>query len=356
MIFMRARILLILLYPGFLFAGIGDRDSTRAKSPDTIFVKNFRDQPHLTFEFARRNQRLNLVNPANEKQILTYAPNTRVNFIASLDYRWLSVSLGLFSMGATEAKKKGNTDQFSLRFSFNGKRIWNTNFIQAYQGYYLANPQVADTSWNAATMNYPQRPDVFTFTLFSNLHYCFRPEKFSYRAALWQLDRQEQSAGSFISGISYRFNLITSDTLQTLVPESLYGDFLAQNRAVNMRQSTFTIHGGYIHTFVANKTWFLTLYFLPGIAFESGFYQPQDLQMRSFKSAAALATEFRLITGYNGERWFGGLSIHTLSFTGTRQADLWIDSNFGWTRLFFGHRFRQVDRTKGPRFMRAIGL
>lgn len=356
--FMKARILLFLLFPGFLHSNTRaiDEFGINRIEQDTSYIRKFKDQPHLTFEFARRNQEIRLINPLNGVQSVNYEPNTRVSFITSFDYRWFSLSLGLFSFGASEAKKKGNTDQFNLKFSFNGKRFWNTNYIQAYQGYFQNNPLVSNPNWNPQTEIYPQRPDITNFTFFSNIAYCFKPDRFSYRAALWQLDRQEKSAGSFITGLSYRLNLLDSDTSLTMIPFSLYGDFLPDNRAVSVRQSTFTIHGGYIHTFVANKTWFCTLYFLPGLAFESGFYRPDDLRIRNFKSATTIATEFRIILGYNGLKWFGGISGHSLSFAGNRNADLWVDSSFGWVRFFGGYRFNQVDRSKGSRTLRSIGL
>jgi hypothetical protein len=354
---MKARILLLLLFPGFSFARTAESFEDLANNPqDSSYIRKFKDQPHLTFEFARRNQEIRLINPLNESQSVNYEPNTRVSFITSFDYRWLSLSLGLFSYGAADSDKKGDTEQFNLKFSFNGRRIWNTNYIQAYQGYFQNNPLVSNPNWNPQTEIYPQRPDIFNFTFFSNIAYCFRPDRFSYRAALWQLDRQEKSAGSFIAGLSYRFNLIDSDSSITMIPFSLYNDFQPNNRAVSVRQSTFTFHGGYIHTFVAKKSWFCTLYFLPGIAFESGFYRPDDLRVRNFKSATTLATEFRIILGYNGLKWFGGISGHSLSYAGNRKADLWVDSSFGWVRFFGGYRFNQVDRTKGSKLLRAIGL
>jgi hypothetical protein len=101
---------------------------------------------------------------------------------------------------------------------------------------------------------------------------------------------------------------------------------------------------------------FLTLYFLPGIAIESGAYLPEDNILRIFNSEGAFATEFRFITGYNGNRWFGGLSLHSISFAGNRNSELWVNTSMGSVRLFCGYRFREVDRNKTPRFLRAIGL
>jgi hypothetical protein len=326
------------------------------ETQDSLFIRSLRSHPHVTLEFARRIQRLEIRSSSNNLILIRYEPNTRVNMVGSFDYKWLSLSLGLLSFKASETYRKGNTTQFSVRASFSGKRIWNTNFIQLFSGFYLANPDVADKSWNALKDSFPRRPDLNTVTLFSNLHYCFNPSKFSYRAALWQLDRQEKSAGSFIAGLSYRLTLISSDSNQTLIPPSLYPDFKSEYRIINYRQANFTFHGGYIHTFVYRKYWFLTLYFLPGISLESGYYVPEDHQNRFFRSHVTAASEFRFIVGYNGDRWFGGLSSHSISFSGNQNQGISIDNNFNWSRLFVGYRFGAVNRKNKQSLLGRIGL
>jgi hypothetical protein len=171
-----------------------------------------------------------------------------------------------------------------------------------------------------------------------------------------QLEQQQQSGGSFIAGLSYRFNLITSDESQSMIPSVLHIDYQPQNRAVALRQSTFTFHGGYVHSFVSPNDLCLTLYFLPGIAIESGAYLPEDNILRIFNSQGAFATEFRFITGYNGDRWFGGLSLHSIGYAGNRSGELWVNTSMGSARLFCGYRFGEVNRSKLPRFLRAFGL
>lgn len=322
---------------------------------DTSFIRPFTDRPQLTFEFAQRNQKIDLVNPANEKQKISYEPNNRINFITSFDYRWLSLSLGLFSFDGDDGAQKGSTQQFALRFSINSKRVWNSNFLQLYNGYYLSNPQEIP-QWVPAQNSFPIRPDISTLTWFSNIYYCFSPSSFSYRAALWQLERQEKSAGSFLAGASYRFNWITSDESTTMIPAALYSDYAEANRAVAVQQSTLAFHAGYVHTFVARKYWYFTVFFMPGLAVENGFYKADDLIQRSFESELAAAAELRLVGGYNGDRFFCGMSGHSITYSGTRKADLWVNTSTSTARLFAGYRFQKVDRTKGPKLLRFVGL
>lgn len=312
-------------------------------SVDTNFIERFRDQPHLTFEFMRRGQAIELRSPSMPAARIVYHPNTLVNFNVSFDYRWLSLSVGLFRLKANPGR--GETSQFSLRASFSGKHIWNSNFIQVYNGFYLANPTLAEPEWTPGSP-YPLRPDLTSFTLFSNLDYCFTPQKFSYRAALWQLDRQRKSAGSFILGASYRLHLINSDNSRTLVPDSLFEVFEPRHRLVAQRISNLTFHGGYFHTFVIQKTWFISLYYLPGISIQNGIFLSGDGYTRNFRSKLSGASEFRFIAGFNGDNWFGGISHHSLAFTGNRNIEMWVEDNYSAVRIFAGYRFGAPARKK----------
>jgi hypothetical protein len=326
------------------------------ESHDSSYVRSFRSQPHLTFEFARRRQKIDIRNPNLDTFLLRYEANTRTNFLVSFDYKWLSLSLGLFSFGASEADRKGNSSQFSLRASYNGARWWNSNFYQSYTGFFLTNPLSSYPNWNPTTDQYPQRPDVKTSTFFSNLYYCFSPTNFSYRAALWQLDRQEKSAGSFLAGASMRFYSLISDSGITLIPPSQIPLFDSQSLIVSQRVSNFSLNVGYVHTFVYQKSWFLTVYFVPGLSLQNGYYQPQGMQIRSDRSKVTGTSEFRIILGYNGDKWYGGISSYSISYAGSKNVGTWIDNNYNWFRLFWGVRLSPPERSNNGGLLDKIGL
>ena len=349
-------IFIFLLFISTSFSVSAQTESANATKQDSLYVTKFTDRPHLTFELANRSQRIDIRNPDLDTFLLRYQPNTSTNFIASFDYRWLSLSLGLLSLQAGDSYRKGTSSQFSLRASFNGRRLWNTNFIQVYKGYYLTNPLVANPEWNAKTDQYPQRPDLSTVTVFSNLFYCFSPEKFSYRAALWQLDRQEKSAGSFLAGLSLRLHRMDSDTGQSLIPASIAYLFKPENRLIAQSVTNFNINAGYVHTFVVRHSWFLTLYFVPGISIQNSYYLSEDKQIRNQQNKVTGTSEFRFILGYNGNRWYSGISSYSISFSGNRNLGVSVNDNYNWFRLFVGYRLRPVDRSNLPAWRQKIRL
>ena len=329
-------------------------NSLAQKDPD--YISSFNDRPHLTFELASRNQDVIIRNPDAENFQLTYRPNSRSSFITCLDYRWLSLSLGLIKFQSSDGDRKGETKQFSFRASFNGRRFWNSNFIQIFNGYYLANPQVANPSFNPQSDFYPTRPDLTTTTLFSNLFYCFNPDKFSYRASLYQLDRQERSSGSVIAGVSLRMHRMLSDPDQSLIPTELAPQFKPEYRLISQSATNFNFNVGYVHTFVYKHSWFLTLYFVPGISIQNSYYLSEDKQIRNQQNKTTAVSEFRFILGYNGDNWYSGISSYSISFAGKRDLGVWVDDNYSWFRMFVGYRFKAVDRTHLPEWRKKIQL
>lgn len=347
-------LLIFVSFSSFAFAELPDTGASSIKS--NAFVRSFRSNPHITFEFARRRQILDIRNAALDTLLLRFEPNTRTNLIASFDYKWLSLSLGLISFSTVDGDRKGNSSQFSLRANFNGKRIWNSNFLQFYKGFFLTNPRSIDPEWNSISDNFPQREDVYTSTFFSNVYYCFKPERFSYRAALWQLDRQEKSAGSFLAGASLRFYGLNSDSGYTLIPDKAIPLFDSDKLVVAQRVSNFNFNIGYVHTFVYNKSWFLTLYFVPGLSIQNSFYQALDQQIVREPGQIIGMSEFRIVTGYNGEKWFAGLSSYSISFSGNERMGIWIDNSYTWFRLFTGFRMNGAGSDRKSKLLQRIGL
>jgi len=323
---------------------------------DTNYIRSYSSNPHITFDIARRLEAIELQSPIRDTLALRYEVNSRFNVITSFDYRWLSIAFSLFNFQSLDGNKKGSSNTFSLRLNANGRRIWSTNFIQVNEGFHLSNPLTAYPLWNGLSDQYPQRPDMTSVTLFSNISYCFKPEQFSYRASLWQLDRQEKSAGSFITGLSMRVGVLLSDTNQTLVPTSLFDQYPVQTRLVEQRTSNLSFNFGYIHTFVYKRNWFLTIYLLPGLSFQNGIYRTQDLNFRSYQSEITGSSEFRFVLGHNGDTWFYGLSSHSFAYSGNQRMELRVNNSYSAFRIFCGYRFKAPDRTKGPKILRKIGL
>jgi len=60
---------------------------------DSFYILSLKHRPHLTFEFARRIQNIQIRNPVLPSMLVQYDPNTSTNFMASFDINGLVFQL-----------------------------------------------------------------------------------------------------------------------------------------------------------------------------------------------------------------------------------------------------------------------
>jgi hypothetical protein len=147
-----------------------------------------------------------------------------------------------------------------------------------------------------------------------------------------------------------------SDSSQSLIPVELAPQFKPEYRLISQSATNINFNVGYVHTFVYRHSWFLTLYFVPGISVQNSYYLSEDKQIRNKPNQTTGVSEFRFILGYNGDRWYSGISSYAISFAGKRDLGVWVDDNYSWFRMFVGYRFKPLDRSRLPRFFDKIGL
>jgi hypothetical protein len=173
---------------------------------------------------------------------------------------------------------------------------------------------------------------------------------------LWQIDRQERSAGSFVAGASLRFYGMVADSGITLIPQEVQPLYNSNQLVIAQRVSNFNFNVGYVHTFVYDKSWFATIYFVPGISIQNSYFQAEGQQIIRDPGQILGMSEFRLVLGYNGEQWFGGISSYSIGFSGNDKQSLWIDNSYNWFRMFAGFRLNAPGLNRKARFLERIGL
>ena len=294
-------------------------DSLRAKYV-TAIPKYFYLKPVLSV----RTLGLDVNEKDNPGSLTEYAPNTRT-------YMGLGVYLfdiGLeFSFELPESDQQieefGETEIFDLQSNIYAKK-WGGDFAyQRYKGFFVQN----------ATDR--RRPDLSLFNIHANLFYVFNHKKFSYRAAYNLSEYQKKSAGSFILSTYFSRFLVKADSA-ILSPDqsavSAEGDF------VRGSFTTLAIMPGYAHTFVWKQLYInLALSLGPGYQWIS--YTPVDDANRSVSSFDALVN-FRSALGYNGKRFFGGISFFNQTLNAVID-DVEITSFSGNIKLFFGLRLKE---------------
>lgn len=318
---------------------------------DTNYIKSFRDDLVLTFVGTSAGNQLSS-NDLNGKTI-TYSTNLPTSFGLGIDYKWLTIEYAS-SFGRTGPPEKGYTDMRSVGFGLTGRKLLFRNFYHQTHGFYLTNPEYINPSFNPATDNYPFRSDVQSTVYYATLNYCFNHRKFSSIASLWQLERQQKSAGSFITGVSFSLAGYQSDS--ALFPQRLKNNFEKEDAITDFKYALYGVNAGYVHTFAFGRSrkFFLSLGLIPGISFQSGSSYSTTSGNRLYKNTVGLHTEARYSLGYNGDKWYAALCGTSYAVTSTFEGENPLAQGYFFSRIAIGHKFKMKE-TKLP-FLQRLGL
>lgn len=335
-----------------IFSNAAAQDTTW-KDPgyDTSYVKSFRDDFVLSLVSTVCGNEIS----ASDKQgrTLSFATNLPSSFGLGVDYKWLTAEY-TSSFGRTGPAEKGYTRLQNIGFGLTGRKWWFRNFHQRTQGYYLKNPEFLDPQFDPATDYYPMRGDVGNSVYFATLNYGFNHRRYSNNAAIWQLERQKKSAGSFTAGVTFSVATHTADS--ALFPEQFEREFELSEAITRFEFYLYGLNAGYLHSFAISRSrkFFISLSLIPGISYQEGVAQLEDSKTRINKSGFGAHSESRLSFGYNGDRWYASIMsvnyLVTTVFKGTNP----LSQGYTFGRIAIGYRFKMKETTSP--FLKRLGL
>ncbi len=305
---------------------------------DTSYIANYRHLLCVNLVNTLREGYVGITNPLNTEEAIEYNTNNYQNWGIGASYKWLSFEFTTKVPFLTPLdKRKGNTYPLGLRLGVNGRRIWFSSFFQYYQGMYIENPQLWDNQWFSKNTRYPIRPDMSNLTIYATINYAFNHRRFSQNAALWQIDQQKRSAGTFVVGLSTALYGVVADS--SVVPKALQARFASSANLTNSGTFYLGINAGYLHTFVIKQRGFIHLGLIPSIGIQGRGYQLSDSTQINRGEGAATA-EVRIALGYNGKTYYGGLAASSIAFADNAALGGVVSVTHSYVRLFFGRRFR----------------
>lgn len=318
---------------------------------DTAYVKSFRDYLVVTFVSSLSGNEIS-VTDTNDRSI-TFGTNLPMSFGLGLDYKWFTFEY-TSSFGRTGDSQKGNTEMKSIGFGLTGRKFWFRNFYQSTQGYYLENPKYFDNGFDPSTDIYPHRADIRSTVYYASLNYGFNYRKFSNMAALWQLERQKKSAGSFTAGLTYSFAFYEADS--ALVPKEYQGLFDKDDFITDFDFSMVGLNVGYLHTFsfTRSRKFFISLALIPGISYQEGTSFVKQTDKTKTDSEVGFHTEARFVAGYNGDRWYTSLSSIGYAVTSAFDNANPFSQGYTFGRFVVGYKIKMPE-TKST-FLKKIGL
>ncbi len=255
------------------------------------------------------------------------------NYSLGFNLNLLDINLGIvFSVPlATESEQLfGESDVTDFQLTAISKRWFADVYYQRYDGFYVQTPNVIIP----AGVPFPRRPDLTTRNSGMSFAYIFNHNKFSLKAPYLFSERQKVSKGSFL--LSYVLSSFSMAADSALIPQAQWIDW---GPGADNQQVRFTSLGfgpGYSHTFVKRK-FFINLTLVVGpahywVKYKDMTTEPEnDIRIDTYSVG-------RVGIGYNGDRFFSGLSITTQSRNVTYERTT-FQNTISTVRLLAGFRF-----------------
>jgi len=307
---------------------------------DTLYIESYVKELTTRLYTSRKFTILNL-SDKNASHSLEYRPNDNLNLGFGATYYGFTLNIGLnLPFINDDDELYGKTSYLDLQSHLLTRKFTFELWLSVYNGYHVANPNSSITDWDISD-NYPYRQDMQTFVGGFSSYYIFNNKKFSYRAAFVQDEWQKKSAGSFLIGGSlYEVNVIADSSLlpYNIVDTSFYDGF-------HFNQSNFatiSINGGYAHSFIIKRKFFITLSLLAGVGGGNTSLKPSMEDMGGTISHTSVNTNltFRFAMGYNSRKIYVGLSnVYSSFITPTPIEDTDIGLSFGNVRFNIVRRF-----------------
>ncbi len=255
-----------------------------------MFPQEFSLRPYFYYKFT------SLETDIKGKERQTYHPNIPVGVGIGFAYKNYALNLA-YAPPFFRDKERGKTKYFDLQYHYYSRKYLFDFFFQDYKGFY--------SEYDKATGLYPYYSDIHIIQYGATAQYVFNHQKFSYRAAFYNNEKQLRSAGSFQLGGGFYYNNLYTDETAILEGRDRF------------RNYQLSITGGYVYTWVFKKDYFFTLGLTGGVnlGLEEIRYSGEKLEVTP--------TVFpRVAAGYNGDDWALSFNFLMNQVCVTRAGDM----------------------------------
>lgn len=305
---------------------------------DTVYIDSYKNQLTTRLYTSRKYTQLK-IRDIGKNTTLAYNPNDRINLGFGATYGAFTLNIGInFPFINHDDDKYGKTDYLDLQSHILFRKLAAEVYYSTTKGYYISNPGKI-LSDDKDTDIYPQRRDLLAIDMGAVAYYIFNHQRFSYRAAFNQDERQKKSAGSFLAGAAIFTTSFQGDSV--LIPHNVDpADFFGGVKLKRSRFANVSVCGGYAYNLIFFKRVFITASLIagPGIGYTKIYTQEDDIDgMKSYEFAFVYTA--RMGAGYNGRRLYIGFSyVNTNVRSGTAVPDTRYIFSRGNIRLNIAYR------------------
>ncbi len=317
----------------FLLAPCASVSAQHRDSIRTEFIYSYADYFFLGPLIERDNLDFDVI--AADDNTKRYAYKSNIAYSLGVNVNLFDVNLRIAFSTPLAAQSRfiyGKSEAKDLQVTAITKKWFADMFYQKYSGFYTESPdQIIPED-----QPFPQRADINTKNYGMSFAYIFNHNQFSLRAPYIFSERQKVSKGSFL--ISYVLSTFSMKADSALVARSQWALWGEGSQARQMRFTSLGFGPGYSHTFVMDK-FFLNLTLILGPAhFWIRYEEAADRAHDDIR--IDLYSQGRIGIGYNGDRFFGGMSVTTQSRNITYE-NVTMQYGSGTFRLVIGYRFKE---------------
>ncbi len=330
----------------FLTSTVDAQINYKPVNYDTNYYHSYLDQLTTRVFSSVKYANFSIVDQNINKSI-SYNVNNRVMLGVGANYSVFGLNIAFSApFNEWDEGKFGKTEYLDMQSHLYLRKYVVDFYLQRYQGFYMSDPEGMIQNWIVPD-SFPKRPDIRIVDAGLNVQFVFNSKKFSYRAAYLQNEWQKKSAGSFILGASVFYVLVRGDS--TLIPSQVApSDFAQGHKYDKSTQFSLGINGGYSHTFVAWKNFFLVVGVSAGPALGTTSVHQTDLkQVTKSGMTVNLNALGRASLGYNSSKFYVGV-FYLNQVVGNKlpQNDVWNFFNTGNFRFNLVYRFRLAKPIK----------
>lgn len=309
-----------------------ESDSTRS-----TYIHSYSDYFFIGPLIEKDNLDFDIISTKDNR--MKYAFKTNISYSIGVNVNLFDVNLR-FSFSTPLATESefiyGKSDVKDLQLTAITRRWFADVFYQKYDGFYVESENQIPVG-----QPFPQRADIDTRNYGASFAYIFKSDQFSLRAPYIFSERQKVSKGSFL--VSSVLSSFSMQADSALIPADKRNTWGAGSNVNELHFISLGLGPGYSHTFVL-ENFFLNLTLAIGPAHywvrhkEQGKPDVYDIRIDTYSLG-------RIALGYNGDRFFAGLSI-TAQARNIRYEQTTLQNGSGTFRLVTGYRFKEVGHLK----------
>lgn len=273
------------------------------------YFKSYNDKITASVYYLDTSNNFQITSDNQDPKIyLDLIPNRREQIGFNLNYKIIDVTIGFAPKFLSGNKGDSNSKNFNFNTRFYYKK-WMQSFTFINQkGFYISDDNIT-----------AQLPNMRTTKIGGTTAYIFN-DKFSFKTLVSQNEWQTKSSGSFIPTFTFYYTNLDLNT-----PDSSPGDLYV-----------FTLAPSYFYNFVISDR----------VLIGAGIGLGAGINTMDGDTSALYELDLNLKIAYNKDRFFGYMSLNSISFAQDDNVEARLNDNISTFKISVGYRFDPPKKVK----------